>query len=114
MYPTLYDKQIVLLRKWGYQPRINDVVIIHDNELKTNIIKRIVAIDGDHLIIKDNQLIVNDEIIEGYQGITSLYDLDIYIPNNSIFVIGDNFEESTDSRSLGVFNYHQILGKVIY
>ena len=114
MYPTLNDQRVVLLLKWNYNINTNDIVMIYDQQLNSNIIKRVVGVAGDHLIINNYKLIVNDQIISNYNGITSIDDIDIIIPDNSIFVVGDNFDQSIDSRELGVYNYQQVLGKVIY
>ncbi len=85
---------------------------------KKNLIKRVVAIPGDKVYIKDGLVYINGEVESGYnfQGKTySISDMNypIEIPNDKVFVLGDNRENSLDSRSIGLINYSQIKGKAL-
>lgn len=86
---------------------------------KNNLIKRIVAIPGDTINIKDGLVYINGEVEQGYEfqgktkyssGIT--YPLEI--PKDKYFVLGDNRENSIDSRNLGLIDYPQIKGKASF
>lgn len=85
---------------------------------KKNLIKRVVAVPGDLVNIEDGLVYVNGEVENGYefQGQTfsfSEVEYPIEIPDDSVFVLGDNRENSLDSRSLGLINYSQIKGKAL-
>jgi signal peptidase I len=85
---------------------------------KNNLIKRVIAIPGDKVDIRDGLVYVNGEVESGYefQGMTYENSDLIYpyeIPNDSVFVLGDNRENSLDSRILGVVDYPQIKGKAV-
>lgn len=85
---------------------------------KNNLIKRVVAIPGDKVDIKDGLVYVNGEIEDGYQfqGKThanSDLSFPVEVPNDSVFVLGDNRENSLDSRGLGFIDYSQIKGKAV-
>ncbi len=85
---------------------------------KKNLIKRVVAIPGDKVDIKDGLVYVNGEIENGYQFQGKTYansDLSfpLQVADHSVFVLGDNRENSLDSRGLGFIDYSQIKGKAI-
>lgn len=82
-----------------------------------NMIKRIVATEGDLLEIRDGSLYVNGNIeeLKSKKGMT--YELieisyPITIPKDHVFVMGDNREKSYDSRVMGPIKLEQIKGRV--
>lgn len=83
-----------------------------------NLIKRVIAVEGDELIIKEGKVIVNGkELEEDYikeYGTTGNIKID-KIPEGKIFVMGDNRNHSLDSRSnqVGLVDKENIQGKVI-
>ena len=120
MYPSFYDKQLVLLDKHSRGYKVNDVIAFYCEELKMNLVKRIVAVPGDSVMIADGVLYVNGErnfsnqalgIIE-YGGIA---EQEIILKDGQFFVLGDNVAESKDSRyaEIGIVYEKDIIGKVI-
>ncbi len=86
---------------------------------KTSYIKRVIGVPGDHIVIKDGILYINDEPQnESYvqPGIVTDngngYCTDIVVPENSVFVMGDNRPQSTDSRCFGCIPLEKIESKV--
>lgn len=87
---------------------------------KTSYIKRIIAIEGDHLEIKDGKVYLNgEELQEEYldNGVTTnmgQYGVfsDVVVPEGYVFVMGDNRDHSTDSRCFGCIPVEKIEGKV--
>ena len=80
------------------------------------LIKRVIAIPGDHLIIKDSKVYINGEV-QNEPYIHNEYtsgDIDIIIPENKIFTMGDNREKSLDSRydEVGLVDEDDLMGKV--
>lgn len=118
MYPTLEDSQTVLFSRLNTSYEVGDVVCVKmpSGELY---VKRIVAATGDVVDIQDGKLYINGEAVsESYaQGNTYEEDGLITYPyeigENKYFVLGDNREESVDSRSFGAVVKEQILGTLI-
>lgn len=83
------------------------------------IIKRIAAIPGDAIDIKDGNVYLNGKIlgekyIKGKTFEYSDFSYPLIVPENKVFVLGDNRENSLDSRRLGLIDYEQIKGKVTF
>lgn len=124
MVPTFHEGNIVLVDKVFYkrgEPERNDIVVVDyrdANQNETFIIKRVVAVGGDHLEIKDNQVYLNGELLqEDYINgtMTNNEDMSIDIPEGKVFVMGDNRNNSLDSRKLGYFDFEDdVIGKVFF
>lgn len=125
MLPTLENGDYLVLEKSFLREleyKRGDIVIFKA-DIKSSIpserdlVKRIIATEGDHLVIMDNEIFVNDKKInENYILKKEKYqNIDIYIEKNSYFVMGDNRKISLDSRNseIGMINKKDILGKVI-
>ncbi|MBC8588020.1 signal peptidase I [Paratissierella segnis] len=86
---------------------------------KNNLIKRVIGIPGDELDIRDGAVYINGKLEEGYtfKGETfeeSNLKFPLEVPENKVFVLGDNREYSLDSRSIGFIDYNQIKGKAFF
>lgn len=114
MTPTLLSNDIMILNKIGYYlngvDRFDIVVIKHNNDY---LIKRVIGLPGETLEYKDGKLLINDkEIEEDFINVnTKDYKLDKKIPKNSYFLVGDNRNNSVDSRIFGVVSKKDFLGK---
>ncbi|MCX7710215.1 MAG: signal peptidase I [Clostridia bacterium] len=89
------------------------------DELDRNrLVKRIIGIPGDCIEIKEGKVYINGEVYEEpyVQGITLPKDmkLPLTVPENQYFVLGDNRENSLDSRDIGMITKEHIEGKVVY
>ncbi|MFK4294635.1 signal peptidase I [Bacillus sp. RC240] len=86
------------------------------------IIKRVVGLPGDTIEFKSQQLYINGLVEKDLYSkgetadfsLKSIYGLD-RVPNDTIFVLGDNREESLDSRfkEIGFISLNNIEGKVV-
>lgn len=116
MYPTLKDGEILLLKKYDKKIERFDIVVVKYD--KTKIVKRVIGLPGDTLEYKNNKLYINgEEIKENFLGNdvkTTDFSLGIFniekIPENYYFVVGDNRNNSTDSRILGIIPKEDIIG----
>lgn len=122
MYPTLHDADKVLVSMISYHlgaPQREDIVIISAPErFGDKYIKRVIALPGEHIVIKNNQVFVNDQLLEE-EYLTNTYtngNIDTIVPADSYFVMGDNRTKSSDSRSgsIGFIKREEIAGKAIF
>lgn len=86
---------------------------------KNILIKRVVAIPGDKILIKDGNVYLNGDLLqEDYvngETHTVAFGLDeTVVPEGQVFVMGDNRGNSLDSRNLGFISLSQVQGKVVY
>ena len=86
---------------------------------KTSYIKRVIALPGEHLQIYDGKVYINgEELKEDYlqPEVTTSTDncpfYDLIVPENCVFVMGDNRSASTDSRRFGCIPLEKIESKV--
>lgn len=123
MDKTLADGDKLLLSTTLYKmdkPKYKDIVVIKRDDLPVKfIVKRVIGVEGDKVRIKDNHLYINDELIqEDYiNEEMKTDDLELIVPEDKVFVMGDNRNYSTDSRSneIGLIDCKtQIYGKVNY
>ena len=100
------------LVRWG-EPRRGDIIVLENPEEKTTIVKRCIGIAGDLVDIQDGQLIIGEVKIWGNMRHYSWILLNEHIPEGHILVIGDNAENSIDSRSFGYVSIEKVYGKVV-
>ena len=124
MSPTLKDGQIVVVDKTAYahhSPQLGDIVLIVPPDAGSQLfIKRVIAIPGDRLRITSGVVYING------RPISEPYLPEQWIDNNSwpatgqdqlvgpneYFVMGDNRNHSTDSRSFGFVPLASIRGRI--
>jgi signal peptidase I len=81
-----------------------------------NLIKRVIAVEGDELRIENGRVFVNDEALQEDYINEDYTPGDTYIeelPHGKIFVMGDNRSHSLDSRNLGLVEIEKVQGKVL-
>ncbi len=112
MVPTLEDGYFMILKKYDKKFERNDIVVVKTKDDK--IIKRIVGLPKEDIEYKDNELYINDEKVGSieFDGYTS--DFKDYCMEDEYFVLGDNREDSIDSRIIGCVNKKDILGKTSF
>ena len=113
MYPTLNNMDILLLRRTN-QIEYGDIIAISSKSLNEELCKRVIGVEGDHIVINEEGLFVNNKKIEENYLNENLwstyYDIDIEVPKDKVFVMGDNRNHSLDSRSLGCLKVSDIKG----
>ncbi len=102
-----------------YKVFFKDLELRFNKDFRTNrLIKRVIAIEGDKVDIHDGQVYINDKLInEPYiKGVTPGWEMKypLIVPENCVFVMGDNRENSLDSRSFGSVDLSSIEGKAVF
>ena len=114
MEPTLKNGNIAIIKKYNLRLNYNDIVVVKKND--KIIIKRLVAFPGDTIII-DKYLYVNDKKNDDFytenEGIVTDR---VTLHSNEYFVIGDNRQNSIDSRfnEIGIIYKEEIIGKIVF
>ena len=112
MYPTLHDKDVMVLDKLSY--RFSDIerfdIVVVDIET-TKLIKRVIGLPNETIEYKDNVLYINGKIVEDKYRNDDMEDFTYDLGSDEYFVVGDNRDDSIDSRVLGSVGRHQIMGK---
>lgn len=125
MAPSYHDGDRVLVCRFCYDfesPDYNDLIIIQytSSNLSTPslMIKRIVGLPGDHLEFRDGKLYRNGTLVDEPYLLTQEYTFpnrNVIVSEGEVFVMGDNRENSIDSRHFGCIDIQtQIIGKVIW
>lgn len=120
MQPTLYTDEYVFMEKvtyWFRVPERGDVVICSFPGSRESFVKRVIGEPGDRVKVKDGVLYINGAPDQEF--FSGIYDEDmaeLTVPENSVMVMGDNRNESRDSRDPGVgpIPYNKILGKAVF
>ena len=111
MEPTLKDGQKLMMKKFQKNDKLHrgDIVVIKAkmNGKEYDFIKRVIALPGEHLEIKDHKIYVNGKYLEDENA--DVGKEDCMIPKDSIYVIGDNRKHSLDSRTLGTMKISKII-----
>lgn len=112
MMKTLHDKDVMILDRISY--RVSDIdrfdIVVVD-EGSEYIIKRVIGLPGEEVSCENGKLFVNGKEIKDSYGIGLTDDFVFEVPKGEYFVLGDNRENSMDSRYFGSFKKEDILGK---
>jgi len=123
MVPTFHNADSVIISNLFYQPKYGDVVVLRKQTFqKEPIIKRVIATEGQTVDIDFNAGVVyvdgkalNEPYIAEATHNRIDFDGKITVPENCVFVMGDNRNDSTDSRCslIGCVDERYIMGKVL-
>jgi signal peptidase I len=123
METTLADKDQIIINKFSYRfsdPERFDVIVYKQSGKEHSYydIKRIIALPGEKLQIMDGLIYINGEVIDEIVNVEPMgnYGLaaeEILLEENEYFVLGDNRNNSEDSRfaSVGMIRREEIIGE---
>ena len=121
MVPTLHEGDYLVTSKLFYTPKQGDIVILRKQSFDERaIVKRVIAVGGQTVDIDFNEGVVyvdGQALAEDYVNAPTFRELDfsgpVTLPENCVFVLGDNRNESLDSRrsTLGCVDTRYIIGR---
>lgn len=123
MEPTLQNKNFLFVFRLGYTPDNGDIVVFKPvGDPKKYYIKRVIATEGQTVNIVNGDVYVDEKLIEEdyTQGETyNNYGAEFpqTVPEDCVFVLGDNREHSRDSRDsvgVGMVKNKSIIGKALF
>lgn len=110
MNPTLASGDIMILNKVAKINRF-DIVVIKSSKSPEILIKRVIALPGETIEIKNNVIYVNEKELKEKFGSGKTSDVPLMkVPDGEYFVLGDNRPISADSRLFGTFSKKEIKG----
>jgi signal peptidase I len=118
MRPTLDDGEFVLVNRMSYRfgaiERGDIIVFNYPANPSQELIKRVIGLPGDQVTINNGQVALNGYILsEPYIADAPQYDGEWRVPDNYLFVLGDNRNNSSDSHAWGMLPIENIVGKAI-
>jgi len=124
MNPTLYNTNRIVLSDLFYTPKYGDIVVLHSNlEGGMTIIKRVIATAGQTVDINFATGVVTVDgkaLDEPYTASPTNLQEDftgpVTVPAGCIFVMGDNRNNSTDSRNseVGMVDSREVMGRLLF
>lgn len=118
MEPTLMPGEFLLVNRMAYKlgrPHIGDIVIFHAPGVSDmDYIKRIIGLPGDEVSVSEGVVRVNDQpLYEPYIAQPPNYTGSWVVPEDHLFVLGDNRNNSSDSHLWGFIPLDDVVGRAL-
>jgi len=119
MEPTLHNGEFVIVNKLAYRfgnPQLGDVIVFHyPRDPEQEYIKRVIGLPRDRIQINNGRVSVNGQTItEPYIASPPRYQSEWTVPEDSLFVLGDNRNNSSDSHNWGPVPLDYVVGKAMF
>lgn len=124
MMPNLLDGERMFVEKvslYFTEPKRGDIIICYYPNYTTSCVKRVIGLPGDTVSVQDGIVYINGEELDEseywfYRGEMDFDVGETVVPENSVYVMGDNRNHSMDSRTWGVgaIPYERVIGTVRY
>ena len=118
MLPTLENGEFVLVSKLSYtfgDFSRGDIIVFHfPLNPEEELIKRVIGLPGDRVSVRGGQVYVNDNLLdEAYTTQPPNYSGDWVVTEDHLFVLGDNRNNSNDSKDWGLLPHENVVGKAV-
>jgi signal peptidase I len=116
MQPTLKPGEFIIVNKMAYRLgsiRYGDIVVFHYTP-QEDYIKRVIGLPGDEVDISDGIVSINGQPLEEtYVYAPPAYTGNWTVPEERLFVLGDNRNQSSDSHKWGFVPVENVVGKAL-
>lgn len=116
MLPTLQPGEFVLVNKLAYRFggfHRGDIIVFHYSP-QEDYIKRVIGVPGDLIEVGNGQVQVNGQVLdEPYIAAAPQYMGAWQVPADSLFVLGDNRNQSSDSHRWGFVSQQSVVGEAL-
>ncbi len=121
MEPEYHNQDVIVINKLSYRLipiKRGDIVIF--NKADSVYIKRVIGLPGDKLVYQNNKIYINDKLltepylINDIEGVNNKPINYQKIPKDYYFVMGDNRDNSQDSRNFGLVSKNEIYGNILF
>ena len=118
MEPNLHHGEFVIVSKINYRfggPERGDVVVFDfPRNITQEYIKRVIGLPGEHILVEDGNVYVNEIILsEPYLVMEPQYEGEWVVPEDTLFVLGDNRNNSSDSHTWGMVPLNNVIGEAL-
>jgi signal peptidase I len=118
MEPTLHSGEFVIVNKLTYRlgpPQTGDVIVFHfPRDTEQEYIKRVIGLPGDKVDITEGKVYINGQPLnEPYIAAPPAYEKSWSVPEDNLFVLGDNRNNSSDSHNWGTVPMEYVVGKAV-
>ncbi len=119
MEPTMHTGEFVIVNKIAYSigdPERGDIIVFeYPRNPEQEYIKRVIGLPGDEISVRNGEVYVNGNMLdEPYIKAAPAYQGSWTVPADSLFVFGDNRNNSSDSHNWGEVPMDNIIGKAIF
>lgn len=114
MEPTLKNNSILIAKKFDLNIKRNDIIVAKKNRLL--IIKKVIAIPNDRIKLENGYVYVNDIVSDNlYTEYAGILENEITLKSDEFFIMGDNRQNSVDSRyqEIGIIKKSEIKGIIL-
>lgn len=123
MIPTLQDKDRLMISDMLYKPKTGDIIVVQTDQHENPLVKRVIATEGQTVDIDfNNWRVTVDDVtldepyinyIQGEAMSNGFLHYPFTVSKGHIFVMGDNRNNSDDSRRIGEIDARRIIGHVM-
>jgi signal peptidase I len=119
MEPNLYEGQFVVVNRLAYRwadPERGDIIVFYfPNNPAKRYIKRVIGVSGDQVSASNGSVFVNGiPLDEPYLASRPNYEGEWAVGPGELFVLGDNRNNSNDSKNWGMLELDAVIGKAIF
>ncbi len=117
MLPTLHTDEQILVNKLAYTlgsgPARMDIVICNFPGSSAHFVKRVIGLPGETVAVSNGRVYINGEPLQNDHNTEPMFDsMDpVQVPAGHVFVMGDNRNDSMDSRQVGAIPITDIIGR---